>query len=102
MHTATSLETITKELLSYIREEYPSVCRHWFEDIQVVDISDGVLVCGVQEKVQLNYLSRCCLDQFTSAGCAVVNEQVRVEFIDQKVVPPDTHCLLYTSDAADE
>ena len=91
MHTATSLETITNELLSYIREEYPSVCRHWFEDIRVVDISDGVLVCGVREKVQLNYLSRCCLDPFTSAACVVVNEQVRVDFIDQKIVAPDTH-----------
>ena len=85
MHTATSLETTTNELLAFVRDEYPTVCRHWFEDICVVDVSDGVLTCAVQEKVQLNYLSRCCVDQFTKAACAVIGDPVRVSFIDQKV-----------------
>lgn len=84
MHTTASMENIATNVLSFVRDTYPSICRHWFEEISVVDYSDGILTCCVQEEVQLNYLTRCCVDQFTSAAARVVGERVAVNFIDKQ------------------
>ena len=72
-----------EKLLAHIREQDPSTCRHWFEDIQPIECVDGVLTLFVDEPVRLNYLERCCNEQFTRAARSSVDGVMSVRFVDE-------------------
>jgi chromosomal replication initiator protein len=72
---------IKQAILSYLREHHPDICRHWFEDIEPIDIDRGVLKLLVGESVQLKYLQRCCTSPFTDAANAVTEHLLTVRFI---------------------
>ena len=61
------VEQLRLDLLAQLRKEHPTMCRKWFEDIDVLGIVDGSVIIYLQEDVQLNYLERCCKNQFVSA-----------------------------------
>ena len=58
-------------IIAYLRKHHPDTCRHWFDDIQPVDLAQGVVRLLVREPVQLRYLQRCCAQPFTEAVQAV-------------------------------
>ncbi|MBT8486848.1 MAG: chromosomal replication initiator protein DnaA [Phycisphaerales bacterium] len=68
-------------LLTHLRRHHPALCRHWFDDIEPLDVSGGTLQLLVRETVQLKYLRRCCLDQFTEAAQAVTGRLLAVRFV---------------------
>jgi chromosomal replication initiator protein len=72
---------IKPAILAQLRQQFPNMCRHWFEDIEPIDISGGTLRLLVREPVQLKYLQRCCVDQFTEAAQAVTGRLLAVRFI---------------------
>ncbi len=41
---------------AHLRKHYASLCRHWFDDIEPIEIVDGKLKLLVREAVQLRYL----------------------------------------------
>ena len=49
------------DLLAYLRSHHGDMCRHWFDDIEPLDIEGGVVRLLVHEPVQLRYLQRCCV-----------------------------------------
>ena len=69
------------DLLAQLRKEHPRMCRKWFEDIEVLGISNGSIVIFLQEDVQLNYLERKCKDQFVEASQLITGRLLGVLFV---------------------
>jgi chromosomal replication initiator protein len=65
----------------YLRTHHVDLCRHWFDEIEPLDIVGGVLRLLVREPVQLRYLQRACTPQFTEAAQAVTGRLLAVRFI---------------------
>ena len=72
---------IKAAILAYLRKHHADMCRHWFEQIEPLDITGGVLRLIVREPVQLKYLQRCCTRQFGEAAQAATNRLLAVRFI---------------------
>jgi chromosomal replication initiator protein len=68
-------------LNGYLRKHHSELCRHWFDDIEPLDVQGGVLRLVVREPVQLRYLQRCCVPQFTEAAQALTGRLLAVRFI---------------------
>lgn len=66
---------------AHLRKHNPGMCRHWFDDIEPLEISGGTLKLLVREPVQLKYLQRCCVEQFTEAAQAVTGLLLAVRFV---------------------
>jgi chromosomal replication initiator protein len=69
------------EINGYLRKHHPDLCRHWFDDIEPLDIHGGVLRLLVNEPVKLRYLQRCCTAQFSEAAQSVTGRLLAVRFI---------------------
>ena len=82
---------VWKDVLAHMRKAYPTVCRQWFDEIELVGIDGGSVVLRAHSAVHRDYLRRHCLEQFNDAVRTVTGRLLAVRF-----------CLLYTSDAADE
>jgi chromosomal replication initiator protein len=57
------------------------MCRHWFDDIEALEVSGGTLRLLVRELVQLKYLRRSCVRQFQEAAQAVTGRLLVVRFV---------------------
>jgi chromosomal replication initiator protein len=57
------------------------MCRHWFDDIEPIDLSGGTLKLLVREVVQMRYLQRCCTPQFTEAAQEATGRLLAVTFV---------------------
>lgn len=68
-------------VLAHLRQHHPSMCRHWFDDIEPVEIAGGVLKLLVREPVQLRYLQKCCAEQFSEAASEVTGHLLAVRFV---------------------
>ena len=73
--------SVLEGLLAYLREHYPAACRHWFSEIEIVDIIDGTLHLLVTEDVRRRYLQRQCLDAFKEAAQSVTGRLLPVSFV---------------------
>ena len=69
------------DLLAYLRSHHGDMCRHWFDDIEPLDIEGGVVRLLVHEPVQLRYLQRCCVQQFTEAAQQVSGRLLALRFV---------------------
>ncbi|MDZ4755561.1 MAG: chromosomal replication initiator protein DnaA [Phycisphaerae bacterium] len=78
---------------NYLRKHHADLCRHWFDDIEPLDIQSGVLRLLVREPVQLRYLQRCCAAQFSEAAQSVTARLLVVRFIgpDEAVASPPSN-----------
>ncbi len=68
-------------ILAHLREHHPAACRHWFSEIEIVDVIDGTLHLLVHEDVRRRYLQRQCLDAFKEAAQAVTGRLLPVSFV---------------------
>jgi len=66
---------------AHLRKYHSSMCRHWFDDIEPLEISSGTLKLLVREPVQLKYLQKCCVEQFTDAAQTVTGRLLAVRFV---------------------
>ena len=80
------VEQLRLDLLAQLRKEHPTMCRKWFEDIDVLGIVNGSVIIYLQEDVQLNYLERCCKNQFVEAAQLVTGRLLGVQFVDTQEV----------------
>ena len=78
---------VMEALLAYLRNNCAQMCRHWFNEIEFVQISQGTLTLLVKEQVRLKYLQRSCLDQFTEAAQAATGKLLAVEFVGEDERP---------------
>ena len=74
-------------MLAHLRKHHPSMCRHWFDDIEPLEVAGGTLKLLVREQVQLKYLQRCCVDQFRDAAQAVTGHLLTILFIGEDEIP---------------
>ncbi|HWB21150.1 MAG TPA: chromosomal replication initiator protein DnaA [Phycisphaerales bacterium] len=75
---------IWESLLAYLRRHHAIMCRHWFDDIEPLDISGGTLKLLVREVVHLRYLQRTAVQQFTEAAQAVTGHLLSVKFVGER------------------
>ena len=68
-------------MLAHLRQNYPDMCRHWFEEIEPLDLSGGTFKLLVREPIQLRYLQRSCVEPFTEAAQAITNRLLAVRFV---------------------
>ena len=81
IHMAVVDRSVLEGLLAYLREHYPAACRHWFSEIEIVDIIDGTLHLLVSEDVRRRYLQRQCLEAFKEAAQSVTGRLLPVSFV---------------------
>jgi len=72
---------LRSRLLEYLRAHHGDLCRHWFEDIEVLGIEGGVLRLLVTEPIRLRYLQRLATDAFSEAAQAITGRLVAVRFL---------------------
>ena len=70
-----------RQFNEHLRRHHPEMCRHWFDDIEPLDLEGGTVRMLVREPVQLRYLQRCCTRQFTEAVQAVTGRLLAIRFV---------------------
>jgi chromosomal replication initiator protein len=71
-------------MLTHLRRNYPAMSRHWFDDIEPLEIAGGTLWLLVHEPVQLKYLQRTCVTQFTEAAQVATGRLLAVRFVSEE------------------
>ena len=74
---------IMDAMLAHLRRQHATMCRHWFDDVELVDLASGTLRLLVREPVQLRYLQRCCVAMFNEAAQAATGRLLAVVFVDE-------------------
>ncbi len=76
-----SEEDLKSQINGFLRKNHPEVCRHWFDEIEPINVDAGVLRLLVTEPVRRQYLQRSCAPQFTEAAQAVTGRLLAVQFV---------------------
>ena len=76
--TSTDLKA---QIAAYLQKNHPEICRHWFDEIEPLDIAGGVLELLVAEPVRRQYLQRACSGPFTEAAQAVTGRLLAIRFV---------------------
>ncbi len=90
-----SIGDLKARLDAYLRQNHPEICRHWFDEIEPLDLNGGVVTLLVCEPVRRQYLQRTCTSQFTEAVQAVTGRLLAVRFVgepngvDERASPPE-------------
>ena len=78
---------LRERVFEHLRRNHADVCRHWFDQIEVVAIDGANLSLLVTDPVRLSYLQRCCVPQFTEAACAATGRLIGVQFVAERGAP---------------
>ncbi len=73
--------SLIKNVLTHVWENNPEICRHWFNEIELVDVDAGTIRLLVREPVQLKFLQRSCTEHFTEAIQSTTGKLLGVEFV---------------------
>ena len=84
---------IRDAMLAHLRHNYPSMCRHWFDDIEPLDLTGGTLRLLVRENVQLEFLKKKCIEQFKEAAQVATGRLLAVRFVGEDELSEDGRSL---------
>lgn len=76
-----ALERLWPEVLAHLRAHHPVVCRQWFDQIEPLGISAGVLRVRAHSALHRDYLQRQCLTYFNDAARSVTGRLLSVRFL---------------------
>ncbi|MCI0630249.1 MAG: chromosomal replication initiator protein DnaA [Phycisphaerales bacterium] len=76
-------------MLAHLRQHHPEISRHWFDDIEPLELSGGTLTLLVREAVQLKYLQHRCIGQFTEAAQIASKHLLAVRFVGEDDIGDD-------------
>ena len=79
------------ELLRHLRRTQPDLCRQWFDNLDCIGFSSGVLQVRAATDVHRDYLQRSCGNAFADAARAVTGLLVSIRFLgpnDSVAAPP--------------
>ena len=79
---------VRERLFDHLRRHHADLCRHWFDQIEVVGMDGANLQLLVTEPVRSSYLQRCCVPQFTEAACAATGRLIGVQFVAERGAAP--------------
>ncbi len=71
----------------YLKTNHAAMCRHWFDDIEPIELGGGTMWLLVREPTQRAYLQRRCQRVFAEATQATTNLLLGVRFISEDDVP---------------
>ena len=67
--------------LAHVRNNYPALCRGWFDGLEPMPIDNGVFRVRASSAIHRNYLQSQCLDAFADAMQAVTGRLMPVRFM---------------------
>ena len=82
-----SYPALWRDMMGYLRQRHEPICRQWFEELRIADLSGGLLQIQTSTAVQQNYLQKKCLEPFTDAAQSVTGQLVAVRFVNGPVTP---------------
>jgi chromosomal replication initiator protein len=68
------------DLLKYMRVHQPEICRQWFDQLELLGISGGVLRIRAHSTIHRDYLQRACLSPFNDAAQTATGRLISVRF----------------------
>lgn len=68
------------QVLQFLNRRHPTVCRHWFNDLEPLGIHAGVMHIRCQQDVHKNYLFRQAVDAFDEALQSTTGNLLSVRF----------------------
>ncbi len=71
-----------RDMMAYLRRRHAPICRHWFDELEPVELDSGLLKVQIAGSVRQNYLQKRCLEPFTEAAQAVTGALVAVRFVE--------------------
>ncbi len=80
-----------RAILEIVQKEHPAVCRHWFTDLTLASIHNGVIEVLVESRAQLEYLRRECTRPFTDAALDAAGRLLAVRFVTEPTEIKQTH-----------
>ena len=72
-----------RDMLEYLRQRHGPICRQWFEQLQPLDLSGGLLKIHTDNAVQQTYLQKKCRQPFMEAAQAATGALVGVKFVNK-------------------
>ena len=100
MNEQTNTRQLKTSILRQLKIDSPTMCRHWFEDMRVVDVVDGSVRILIDEPVQLKYLRRCCTQQFVEAAQSVTGRLLGVRFVGGEELEKENTSVIVSGDVA--
>ncbi len=81
---------IWEGMLSHLRAQNPAICRQWFEELEPLGVSGGVMSVRTLTAVHRDYLKKQCLDHFNDAIRSVSGQLLAIRFLgpDEVVASP--------------
>ena len=98
MNEQTDARQLKSNLLRQLKIDCPTMCRHWFEDMRVIDVVDGSVRILIDEPVQLKYLQRCCTQQFVEAAQSVTGRLLGVRFVGGEGLEKENTSVIVSGD----
>lgn len=71
-----------RQMLAHLRRHHAEICRQWFEELEPLELSGGLLKIRVNTPVQQNYLTRQCSEAFNDAAQVATGALIGVRFVD--------------------
>ncbi len=68
-------------VLKHLRRAHPELCRQWFDNLEPIGFSSGVMQVRASSDVHRDYLQRSCINAFADAARAVTGLLVSVRFL---------------------
>jgi chromosomal replication initiator protein len=78
---ADSVQEVWRLLLQHMRTHAPDICRHWFEELEPLSVTGGVLYIRAHSLVHRDYLHRACNKRFNEAGQTATGRLISVRFL---------------------
>ncbi len=70
-----------RDMLDHLRKRHATVCRHWFDQLELIYCDGGLLKIQTDNVIQQGYLQRQCRDAFNDAAQAITGALVAVHFV---------------------
>jgi chromosomal replication initiator protein len=76
-------------LLRHMRASKPDICRQWFDQLEPLGVSGGVLRVRAHSTIHRDYLQRACLGPFNESAQTATGRLISVRFLgpDEQVDP---------------
>ena len=68
-------------MLAHLKRHAAPICRQWFEEIEPVGVSGGVLRLRAHSNIHRDYLQRACAEPFNDAARSVSQMLLTVQFL---------------------
>jgi chromosomal replication initiation ATPase DnaA len=76
-------------MLAHLRRHHPTLCRHWFSELEHAGIDEGSVYVRADSEVRRDYLRRECVQAFVEAAQSETESLIGVRFLGPDEHAPD-------------